>query len=173
MKQVVLGPTFALRARTGVDETASWFAAAVDAAADRYRARRSGRHFLVTVGPSDRHFWSPWLSLEFADSQDGPARTAVEGRFNPSPAIWTGMMLAALACLTIALGGVVWAIAAWMLDRPPVGLWMSAGGLVCIAGLYLMSLMGQRLASAQMHEMEAWVRGTIDQSAGGVGSAGG
>lgn len=160
MKQVVLGPTFELELGMDADAASDRFTQAADGAREKYRTRRSGRHFLVTIAGDARHFWSPWLSLEFtARGADDVATTcAAFGRFNPSPAIWTGVMLASLSCLTLALGGLMWATAEWMLDRPPMALWASAFSGIGLIALYVVSLVGQRLAFAQMREIESWVR---------------
>lgn len=170
MRRVILGPTFevvmdvpaavaAERLGAGLGGTGLWVRRS-----GAPGGCRDGCHFLMTVGREDRWFWSPWLTFEFVPTEGG---CVGHGRFNPSPAIWTGFVLASMAMLVLAVGGLMWSTAEWMLSRPPRGLWLTTAACLGIAGLYAVSAVGQRLAKGQMDSMEATVRGLVGQSAGG------
>lgn len=167
MKQVVLGPTFEVRVGSGTSDAADRLSQRLAAAGDAVACRRTGTHFLVAVGRPHRHFWSPWLTFELVESEGGEA--VGHGRFNPSPAIWTAFMLGGLALLTLAFGGVVWACAEWILDRPLIGLWVTGGSVLGILVLLVVSWIGQGLAREEMAEIETLVRRGVgvDQSEGG------
>lgn len=166
MKQVVLGPTFEIETPLGVEAGSDRLEEALRGHRGALVCRRTGVHFLVSIDPSRRHFWSPWLTFELVGAEDGGSRG--HGRFNPSPGIWTGFMLAALAMVTVAGSGLVWATAEWTLGRPLYGLWGTVVGTVGVVVLFLVSASGQRLAKAEIEEMERVVRETFgDQSAGG------
>ncbi|MEM7626973.1 MAG: hypothetical protein AAF333_15365 [Planctomycetota bacterium] len=132
-------------------------------------AQRAGLHMTVTVSPALRHFWSPWMNLEFShhdpqapptDTSDvvedavaaasGGASTTVHARFSPAPSIWTGFMLAYVALGTLTFFALMYAAAQWMLESSPTMLWAALGFAVAWAGLWWVSWVGQRLAYDQM-----------------------
>ncbi|RMH24532.1 MAG: hypothetical protein D6692_12880, partial [Planctomycetota bacterium] len=135
-------------------------AAAFSDAGDRYAARRSGTHFLVTAAPPHRHLWSTWMTLDFTDTPAGGC--LAHARFNPSPGIWTGVMLAALGALTVFFGALTWAAAEWMLDRPLNALWVALGAAAVIAALLAAIALGQRLAAHEITDLERFVRAATD-----------
>lgn len=168
MKQVVLGPTFEIETPMGVEAGSDWLEEALVGQRGALVCRRTGAHFLVSVDPSRRHFWSPWLTFELVAEEGEGSRG--HGRFNPSPGIWTGFMLAALAMITVAGSGLVWATAEWTLGRPLHGLWGTLVGTVGVVVLFFVSASGQRLAHAEIEEMEKVVKGVFgggDQLSGG------
>lgn len=166
LKQVVLGPTFEIETPMGVEAGSDWLDEALIGHRGALVCRRTGAHFLVSIDPSRRHFWSPWMTFELV--ADGSGGSRGHGRFNPSPGIWTGFILAALAMITVAGSGLVWATAEWTLGRPLHGLWGTLVGTVGVVVLFLVSASGQRLAKAEMEEIERVVREAVgDQSAGG------
>lgn len=165
MKQVVLGPTFETRSGSSASDTGDALEAVLKGHADRLGYRRTGGHFLVSIRGERRHFWSPWLTLELTDATGADGEGSLgHGRFNPSPGIWTGFMLAALAMGTIATAGAVWAFAEWTLGRPAYGLSGAFVGVMGMGGLLIVSAFGQRLAKGEMDEIEAVVRGAVDTS---------
>jgi len=163
MKQVVLGPTFEVRTGLDAEEGSDRLEAVLREHAGGLECRRTGGHFLVSIGRERRHFWSPWLTFELCGHADGGS--GGHGRFNPSPGVWTGFMLAALAMITVAGAGLVWAFAEWTLNRPMHGLWAGLAGSVGVVALLLVSASGQRLAKAEMDEIEGVVRGVFAGSA--------
>ncbi len=168
MKQVVLGPTFEISTPMDVEAGSDRLEEVLAGHRGTLACRRTGVHFLVSIDPSRRHFWSPWMTFELVVDQGGGSRG--HGRFNPSPGIWTGFMLAGLAMITVAGSGMVWAMAEWTLGRPLYGLWGTLIGTIGVAALFLFSASGQRLASAEIEEIERVVRGVFEgehQSSGG------
>lgn len=159
MKQVVLGPTFEIRSGLSVELASDALDRALRGAGGSLEARRTGAHFLVSIGRGRRHFWSPWLTFELINGPEGGS--VGHGRFNPSPGIWTGFMLAALAMITVAGSGLVWALAEWTLGRPMLGLRGTAVGGVGVVVLFLFSASGQRLAKAEIEEIERVVHGAF------------
>lgn len=176
MRRVILGPTFELEVPLGAAEASERLAAGLGEAGVWVRrsgepgAARHGSHFLISVGRDRRWFWSPWLTFEFVRCEGG--RCVGSGRFNPSPSIWTGFVLGGMTLLTLAMGGLVWATAEWMLGRPMQGLWLTAGASAGVCALFTASAVGQGLARSQMEELEALVRGLVERAGTGQ-SAGG
>ena len=163
VSKLVLGPTF----RVGLDEPASVAGDRLAACAQttsRFRVERVGHHFQVSVPKARRHRWSPWLTIELRDESTDPAWCDVFGRFNPSPGIWTGYMLASLSLFTIAAIAVTWAGAELLMNKPPMALWAIPICVVILIGMWLISAAGQRLAHDEIAEMQELVKAALAQS---------
>ena len=160
MKRIVLGPTATIASPLPAAQAADRLAAALAEAADRYTTRRSGAHFLVTATPDRCRFWSTWMTLDYTDAPEGGS--IAHARFNPSPGIWTGVMLAALGALTVLIGALTWAAAEWMLDRPLNALWVALAAAAVIAALLAAIALGQRLAAEEITDLERFVRAAAE-----------
>lgn len=158
MRDIVLGPAFESTLGTTSDEAEHALADWIREGRCPFHAVRVGSHFTLTTPASSRHFWSPTLSLEVRED-DG--RAIVSGRFNPSPAIWTGYMLTYLSLVTISFMAAMWGLAQLVLNRTP---WAFAFIPVCVAiaaVLFWFSALGQRLAKAEMDTMHAAIRDVL------------
>lgn len=172
MKTLILGPTFVLPATEPPEAVAQRLGDWVEDSASPFVGGRQGLHFQLAVPPAQRHRWSPWLTIEVCEplaampelpatvvgSDDGrPTSAEVFGRFNPSPAIWTGYVLVSIALLTIGLGAAMWGVAQLMMQNPPTALWAVAACVVVFALMWSVSAAGQRLATDEMQAMKAAV----------------
>lgn len=167
MKTLVLGPTFRIPVDESVESVAARFTSWTESGGGGYESSHAGNHFQIAIAKPERHRWSPWLTLEVREctkcetmtegEEAGLKPTEVFGRFNPSPAIWTGYMLGSLALLTTALIAVMWATAELMLGEPPLALWVVPVCVLVLAVMWGISAAGQRLARAEMAEMQAAV----------------
>ena len=116
--------------------------------------RIAGTHLMLVIPPDRRHFWSPWLQIEVHKKNTDTTDSAlIHGRFSPNPSVWTGYMLGYISLLTLIFFASMFAIAQWMMDKPPKSL-MIIPVLVAIgAVMNWSSLIGQKIANAQMHEL--------------------
>ena len=87
MLRVVLGPTFDIPLHRPRDSVAAHLSQWVAHAQCPFDGRVLGHHLTLTVRERDRHFWSPWLTLDVRNQQ-GAEGCHVHGRFNPHPSIW-------------------------------------------------------------------------------------
>jgi len=112
--------------------------------------RIAGNHLMLVIPPADRHFWSPWLHIEINkfDSQ-----SQVHGRFSPNPSVWTGFMLGYISLAVLIFFASMFGVAQWMMDKPPSTLGLIPFMVIVGALMYWSSLIGQRIANAQMHEL--------------------
>ncbi|MFG0306555.1 MAG: hypothetical protein ACF8Q5_10140 [Phycisphaerales bacterium JB040] len=110
---------------------------------------RAGRH-------------EPETGAGSVEKAGGVGGAEVFARFNPSPAIWTGYILASLALLTIIFGAAMWATAELMLDRPPHALWVIPACLLVLALMWTASALGQRLAADEMADMRRAIEHAIN-----------
>ncbi|MCB9555353.1 MAG: hypothetical protein H6707_04565 [Deltaproteobacteria bacterium] len=116
------------------------------------------RHIELLIKGDHRHFWSPWLSAEVYDHQDGQAR--IFGRFGPRPAIWTGLAFS-YACIAFAtISAAIFAMSQATLGRSPTALWVLPVCLVFAGALYLAGLTGRKVAAEQI----GWIRRMLDCS---------
>lgn len=168
MRTLILGPTFLTRSTDPPDAVADRLERWLCAGGCPYAGERTGRHLQVSIPPARRHRWSPWLTIEIRDPDpeidpDPSARAEAFGRFNPSPAIWTGYMLASLALITLMAAALTWGIAEMTMGNPPRALWGIPACVAVLVAMWSVSAVGQRLAHDDMGEMqravEALVRG--------------
>ncbi|MFK7758754.1 MAG: hypothetical protein AB8C13_02275 [Phycisphaerales bacterium] len=116
--------------------------------------RIAGNHLMLVVPPKQRHFWSPWLNLEMHDvDSDMHQLTLVQGRFSPNPAIWTGYMMVYSSLAVLVFLAAMFGFSQIILQTSPWAFQFIIVILVIGAGMYWSSLIGQRIAQAQMHEL--------------------
>lgn len=175
MKRVILGPTMSVRLPgppgPAVERLDAWLAGP----GCPFAGTRVGRHFQIAVPPARRRLWSAHLTLEAAGldahgqriahaSDDAAAEadaTEIYGRFNPSPGLWTGFMLASLALLTVMFMGAMWAWAQTAMDQPPTALVTAPVCAVFIALLWTLNGVGQHLARHEIAAMQEAVEDAL------------
>ncbi|MEL7473925.1 MAG: hypothetical protein AAGK04_11465 [Planctomycetota bacterium] len=163
MKTLILGPTFSVSIDDAPSAAADRLSAWIDSGHCPYAASRAGTHFQLAIPRPDRHRWSPWLTLDVREplgatsDADSTGEVGAEafGRFNPSPAIWTGYMLTSLALVTIAFGAAMWGVAELLVRSPPRALLVIPVCLVVLVAMWLFSAAGQRLARDEMAAMQS------------------
>lgn len=124
----------------------------------RYQGQAVGDHITFTVTADRRHFWSPWLNMEFTPNESDMDTTDIFCRFSPAPSIWTGFMLTHIALFTLAIFAAMGGLAQHLIEKPPTALLLMGAAIVSAGGLLLISKIGQRLARAQMEEIASEVR---------------
>ncbi len=114
-----------------------------------------GPHVVLTVPPEDRHFWSPWLTMEVLPADSG---SVFHGRFSPKPAVWTGFMFGYITLTTAACFGLMFAVSLAIVGKSA---WLAAVStavfVLAAGGMYVASQIGQRLARTQMNELHTMV----------------
>jgi hypothetical protein len=124
-------------------------------------SRRHRDHLVITVLPAVRHFWSPWLTIEIEPRE---TRSNVSGLFSPHPSLWTGYMFGYLGLGIILMFSLIFAGAVAMTGGDSLwSLWVALGAAVCGIGMWWASVIGQRLASAQMDELRGALESSIAQ----------
>lgn len=118
-------------------------------------AAGKGRHRIIALHPTLRHFWSPWAHLDLREADAGDAAEAgsacvVVLRFSPNPPLWFAIMLAYLALAIIAFFALCWGGAQLIMRSAPWALWViPITGLIGLS-IVLAARIGQRLAHEQM-----------------------
>lgn len=120
---------------------------------DSDRARRDHDHLVITVKPDVRHFWSPWLTIEVEPRGETSRLSAL---FSPHPSLWTGYMFGYLSLGVIMMFSLIYAGSAAMMGGGALwALWVAGGAVLGAVGMWWASVLGQRLAGAQMDELHA------------------
>ena len=123
-----------------------------------------GRHAELFVTAEERRVWSPWLSIT-AEGQSGGS--VLRGRFAPHPSVWTLYLFLAFGLGFALLVGTTWGYAQWAIDRTPLALLSVPLVLLLGGGLYLASLVGQRLGAEQMAHLQRTVEEMVRDEATG------
>lgn len=144
----------------------------VDVLAERAKTRRgvvasraevqvAGRHVELLVPEAARHYWSPWLSVTL--EADGDHATLVRGRFGPHPAVWTFFMSVQMFLLFSFIFALMAAVSLLIVGDPARWPWIVvAVSFVGMFGMYLGSLLGQRLGHDQMEDLHRALDDLLD-----------
>lgn len=143
-------PTFQIEFPIETEEALERLSSLLDDADYPIEGRIAGNHLMLVIPPAHRHFWSPWLNIEVNEHDAG---SSVLGRFSPNPSVWTGFMLTYIALATLIFFAAMFGVAQWMMDKPPSVLKLIPVFVIIAALMYWASLIGQKIAQAQMHEL--------------------
>lgn len=143
-------PTFSVSSPLTVEEALDRLAKPKPSGPGDIHSRVAGKHLMLVIAPDRRHFWSPWLNIEVDPNGEG---STIHARFSPNPSVWTAFMLGYIALATLIFLAAMFGVAQWMMDRPPSSL--LAIPVLCLVAMvmYWASMVGQKLAQAQMHEL--------------------
>lgn len=110
----------------------------------------SGRCVELLVSDSERHFWSPHLSVQVEDAEMG---SRLHARFGPRPEVWTLFVFLYAVVGFAGLVGAGWAYAQWITGQTPWALLTIPGAAIAGVLLYMASRFGQRLGRDQMSQL--------------------
>ena len=127
-------------------------------------SRSRGRCMDLFVDESERGFWSPHLSVQLEERDGG---SQLHGRYAPHPEVWTLFVFLYSAFGFLALIGLGWGFAQYVLGRPLWGLLLTPAALAAIAVLHLGARYGQRRTEGQM----VGLRERLDTLLGGMALA--
>lgn len=118
-------------------------------------------HAYLRVHRDRRSLLSPCLNVKVVESDEGPL---LQGRFSPSPNVWTGFMAiyGVLACCGI--GGLMLGWAQTTVDEHPWGFYLFPAALLLMAFVYGAAVIGQGLTADEMYDLRAFVDRTIEEA---------
>ncbi|MEM1029091.1 MAG: hypothetical protein AAF928_03820 [Myxococcota bacterium] len=129
---------------------------ALDQHRDACTGRVLGSTVEIGVVATERHFWSPQLSLQVESHEDGGA--IIYGRIGPQPHVWT-MLVAGYAIFGFsALFASFFAYSQWRLARPMWALWVVGFGVGMAGVVYGTARVGQRLGADQTERLYRLLR---------------
>lgn len=151
-------PSFSLPTDLSVDELVRRLSEAVSNNSDQIAGKFKSQHAIVTIVDTERHFWSPWLSLEVRDAADN---RELFGRFSPHPSIWTGFVFTYLAMLVLSFFSAMIGVSQVLAKQPAFGFWLIPIWLGVCGCLWIASQIGQRLAHDQMRMLKKLIENAI------------
>ena len=157
MATIRLRPTFDIPLED--DEPAEIWAKVKDLVEEKgLRGQFRDRFAMISIDESQRHFWSPWLHLDFRKHEE---KFSLHGRFSPHPSIWTALVFGYLALAVFAFFGAVLGLSQWLSGETPWGCIVIP--VVCLLGLlvWFISQVGQRLAHDEMVELKRCVESAV------------
>lgn len=162
MTTVRLRPTFSVPTDLEVSDLFSRLQRAVDDEPE-YEGKFASRHALISVSQANRHFWSPWLHVEVREQEDVHT---VFGRFSPHPSIWTAFTFSYLAIGVLIFFSAIFGWSQQLAGESAWTFFLIPVWLVIALLLWVVSQVGQRLASDQMHELKAFLLDCASENGG-------
>jgi len=126
---------------------------------------RDRDHLVLTVPEVQRHFWSPWLSIELTPRGSGAQLFA---QFSPHPSVWTAFAFGYLALGTITAVSLVIAGCGLLVRGADLAwaLWVAGGCAIGMVAMWWVSQIGQRIAREQI----ALLRAELDRAIDAIGA---
>jgi len=150
MASVRLRPRFRLVVPCEPEQALSSFRLRLQQPDCPYTGTVMDRHISLRVVASEAHYWSPVLNV---DAEPDPGGTLLRGHFGPHPNVWTLLLaLSAGICFSMVFAS-MYGLSQWLVQVPPTALWALLPGFGLLAVIYAVSLLGQGLAQAQMHQL--------------------
>jgi len=156
-------PRFNLRVSWEQEELKSRLDAAIARPGAPVVGHPVGHHFFLKIPPEQRHFWTPQLDLEMEAHPEGGTR--LRGLVGPSPAVWTKFVFLYAFSGFVCLFGLITGVPQWMLDKPPVGLWVMGIGIAMVMAVYLIAQAGKRLGAMQTAVLRGFLLGVVEEVA--------
>src|SRR6056297_1732777 len=157
-----LRPTFEIPLSWSADETMRRLRAVIVASPYRGRVDSLGHVADFRIPAVERRFWSPHLTVQAEVLPEGGCK--LYARFSPRPEIWTGIMMLYLSMLFLMLCGFAYGYAQWFMSQAPWALICLPLGVVFIGLIHMAAVIGQRLSSDQMLELQSMLEDALAQA---------
>lgn len=152
MSVAQMRPTFVLRASQSTSDVMQCVRLGLAESSPDYECQYTSHHVIVSLQPTKRHFWSPWMNLEIREVDN---KSEVFGRFSPHPSIWTAFMFSYLGIAVLIFFASMFGVSQQLAGQTPWAYFMIPCGLLVAAGLWFASKAGQRLAQVEMQQMRS------------------
>jgi len=145
-------PTFEVRLPLPAPESIELIRMHMTDTDSQVRSLSAGKCADFFIAEEERRFWSPHLSVQVYDSEDG---SLLRGRFAPRPEIWTFVMFVYFLMAFVTLFGLSFGYVQWAIGESPWGLVAIPVGVFVIVLLHTASWIGQRLSRDQSEQLRA------------------
>lgn len=109
----------------------------------------------LTTRKAEAHFWSPYLSVEVTEGDDGA--WSLKGRFAPEPNVWILFMGIYGILGMCALAGVMFGVSQVIVRESPWGFAAVPAALALIGFTYGAAFIGQGLGAEEMYRLRSFV----------------
>jgi hypothetical protein len=113
----------------------------------RCRGKMIPRFITLFIPVEERHYWSPQLTINMWEEEDGT--TLLRGLYGPSPSVWSLFVYsyAAIGILFTFIG--IIGYSQWSLDQDAKILWALPALALAALVLYFVAQTGQKIGAAQ------------------------
>jgi hypothetical protein len=108
-------------------------------------------HVTFSILTQEQHYWSPQLSLEIVEEEQG---TLIKGLFGPQPKVWTMFMFLYGGLALVGLFGLMYGMVQWSLGMPATALWILLAAVILEIVCFLIARTGKQLAHEQMLQLQ-------------------
>jgi hypothetical protein len=156
-------PRFRLPVSLGTAEVVERLEARLAAPGCPCRGTVAGGHRVIELKPleSERHFWSPTLSVTVAEDRESGG-SLVHGLVGPNANLWTLFAMSYMGLFTLLVFVGTLGLVQWGLSLRPWGLYAVPLLLVALLLMYGLSLLGQRLAAPQTLALRRFLEETLE-----------
>lgn len=109
----------------------------------------------LTTRREEAHFWSPYLSVEVTEGDDGA--WSLKGRFAPEPNVWILFMGIYGILGMCALAGAMYGASQVIVRESPWGFAAVPAALALIGFTYGAAFIGQGLGAEEMYKLRSFV----------------
>ena len=119
-------------------------------------------HAELTTRRAEAHFWSPHLSLELLQREDGA--WALKGRFAPEPNVWI-LFMSLYGILGMGVvAGLMYGASQALVGETPWALAAAPAGLALIGFTYGAAFIGQGLGAEEMYRLRSFVDDCVERA---------
>jgi hypothetical protein len=149
-------PRFKLETDSTIEDITDRIKQSVNAEEATCIARMRHGFIVLYVRPEDQHYWSPQLTLNIENLENG--KTQIRGLYGPRPTVWTMFVffyaLVGLAILVIGTLGLSYLY----LKKSSTILWAVPVLTTVFLSLYYVSSRGKKLGHNQMMVLEDFLK---------------
>jgi hypothetical protein len=113
---------------------------------------------VVSVSKENRHFWSPELSLDIEEKENG---TEIRCTLGPRSSLWTMFATFYGFSILVGIAGLVLGFSQLTLGMNADGFWLVPVSIILLASAYGIALTGQKLSYEQMLELRNFIKKTL------------
>jgi len=113
---------------------------------------------VVSVSKKNRHFWSPELSLDIEEKENG---TEIRCTLGPRSSLWTMFATFYGFSILVGIAGLVLGFSQLTLEMNAYGFWLVPVSIILLATAYGIALTGQKLSYEQMLELRNFIKNTL------------
>jgi len=110
-----------------------------------------GNHTVFFISSKEQQYWSPQLSLEILEEEQG---SLLKGLYGPAPKVWTMFMFLYTGIGFIGLVGLMYGLVQWSLNMSATALWIFPAAVLLELILYLIARSGQKIAAKQIELLQ-------------------
>lgn len=118
-------------------------------------------HIVLKVPVTERHFWSPQVSLSLEEREDG--NTLIRGLYGPNPTVWLLFTFGYIVIGTMAFFALMLGFSKLSLGLDASILWLLPMFALASIGLYFVAQFGQKLGVEQTFMLHHFVEEILEE----------